>query len=115
MADVMPEVVFCGVIVFAGGVLGATLVGIYFVVSDILFAWHTNEVFASQSIINYRNFLRMRIAPDGKLTIFPIGLREVPRKWRLRNTRQTWRAAVRTHRPRAGAAPDRGADHNRRR
>ena len=88
MADVMPGVVFYGVIVFAGGVLGATLVGIYFVVSDMLFAWHTNEVFASQSIINYRNFLRMRIAPDGKLTIFPIGLREVPRKWRLKNTRR---------------------------
>ena len=82
------DVVFCGVIVFAGGVLGATLVGIYFVVSDMLFAWHTNEVFASQSIINYRNFLRMRIAPDGTLTIFPIGLREVPRKWRLRNARE---------------------------
>ena len=53
---VAPDVVFCGVIVFAGGLLGATLVGIYFVVSDMLFGWHTNEVFASQSIINYRNF-----------------------------------------------------------
>jgi hypothetical protein len=82
------EAVFCSVIFLAGGILGATLVGIYFVVSDFLFGWHTNEVFASQSIIDYRNFVRMHIAPGGKLTIFPVGLRTVPRKWRLRLERE---------------------------
>ena len=89
LAEMIREAVFCSVILLAGGILGATLVGIYFVVSDFLFGWHTNEVFASQSIINYRNFLRLHITADGKLlTIFPIGLRTVPRKWRLRLNRR---------------------------
>lgn len=82
------HLIFCLVILMAGGIVGATLVGAYFVVSDFLFRWHTNEVFASQSIINYRNFLRMHIARDGRLTIFPIGLRTVPMKWRLRPNRK---------------------------
>lgn len=88
LAELVPELVFCAVIVLAGGIVGASLVGIYFVVSDRLFGWHTNEVFASQSIINYRNFVRMNIAADGsRLTIYPVGLRTVPKKWRLRLNR----------------------------
>ena len=87
IADRVPQAIFYAVILAVGGILGATLVGLYFVVSDFLFGWHTNEVFAAQSIINYRNFVRMHIAADGKLTIFPIGLRTVPKKWRLRLNR----------------------------
>jgi Calcineurin-like phosphoesterase len=75
-------------IVVIGGLAGASLVGIYFVVSDLLFGWHTNEVFAAQSIVDYRNFLRMKIAENGDLTIYPIGLRKVPLKWRLRLDRK---------------------------
>ena len=55
-------------------------------VSDRLFGWHRNDVFAVQSIVDYRNFLRMRIEKDGWLTIFPIGLARVPRQWRARVT-----------------------------
>jgi len=71
-----------------GGLAGATLVGIYFVLSDRLLGWHANEVFAAQSIIDYRSFLRLRIDAEGTLTIFPIGLRKVPRKWRPRHPRR---------------------------
>jgi hypothetical protein len=41
-------------------------------------------VFAVQSLIDYRNFLRIHILPDGALEIFPIALRRVPRRWRRR-------------------------------
>ena len=62
----------------------ATLFGVYLVVSDRLWRWHRDEVFSVQSIIDYRNFLRMKIDDNGVLTIFPIGLRRVPRRWRTR-------------------------------
>jgi hypothetical protein len=66
-----------------GGLAGATMFGIYLVLSDFLLGWHTNEVFVAQSIIDYRNFVRMRLRPDGSLVVYPIGLRQVPRKWRF--------------------------------
>jgi hypothetical protein len=72
------------VLVLIGGLTGGTLAGLYLVVSDRLFGWHRNEVFAAQSIIDYRSFLRMKIDADGSLVLFPIGLRRVPRKWRAR-------------------------------
>lgn len=69
--------------ILIGGFAGATMFGTYLVLSDFLLGWHTNEVFVAQSIINYRNFVRMRLRPDGSLVVYPIGLREVPRKWRF--------------------------------
>jgi hypothetical protein len=89
MADALPystgsmATAFSVSLILVGGLAGATLVGIYLVLSDFVFGWHTNEVFASQSNVDYRNFLRMRIDPGGTLTIFPIGLRKTPLKWRL--------------------------------
>jgi hypothetical protein len=93
-ADLLPykvgavSTVFSLSLILLGGLAGATLVGIYFVLSDALFGWHTNEVFAAQSIVNYRNFLRMHLAPNGELRIYPIGLHRVPRKWRPRLDRK---------------------------
>jgi hypothetical protein len=39
---------------------------------------HANEGFSSLRIENFKSFLRLRIARDGTLTIFPIGVRTVP-------------------------------------
>src|SRR5262245_8444302 len=66
------------------GLIGGTIGGIYLAVSDRFFDLHHNDVFAVQSLIDYRNFLRMHIRPNGLLEIFPIGLRRVPRRWRRR-------------------------------
>ena len=63
---------------------GATLFGVYLVISDRLWRWHRDEVFSVQSLIDYRNFLRLNIDDTGRLSIFPIGLRRVPRRWRTR-------------------------------
>jgi hypothetical protein len=70
--------------VLIAGLTGGTLVGIYLAVSDRYFDLHHNDAFAVQSLIDYRNFLRLYIRPDGVLEIFPVGLRRVPRRWRRR-------------------------------
>jgi len=40
---------------------------------------HPNEAFSSMAIEDFKSFLRLRIGSDGGLTIFPIGLRTVPK------------------------------------
>lgn len=68
--------------VVVSGVLGGELLAVYLVISDRYFGLHTNEVFLVQSIIDYRSFLKVAIRSDGSLLLFPVGLREVPRRWR---------------------------------
>ena len=82
----LPEFALGVVFVLIAAAAGATLVGLYLVLSDRLFGWHRNDVFSAQSIIDYRNFLRLHIQADGSLVIYPIGLRQVPRQWRARIT-----------------------------
>ncbi len=71
-------------LVVVGGFIAGTAVGIYLALSDRYLDLHHNEAFAVQSIVDYRNFLRMVIEPNGTLVIYPIGLRLVPRRWRKR-------------------------------
>ena len=61
-----------------GGVLSATMLGIYFLLSLNIFGKHWNEAFSALRIENYKCFLRLRIQPDGTLKIYPIGLKDVP-------------------------------------
>ncbi len=68
---------------FLGGwVVGPTIMGLYLLISLNVFGRHANEAFSALSIPHFKNFLRLHIAPDGTLTIFPIGLRQVPQKWK---------------------------------
>ncbi|MFN7932695.1 MAG: metallophosphoesterase [Bryobacteraceae bacterium] len=68
---------------FLGGwVVGPTIMGLYLLISLNVFGRHANEAFSALAIPHFKNFLRLRIASDGTLTIFPIGLRQVPRKWK---------------------------------
>ncbi|WP_018352292.1 metallophosphoesterase [Longispora albida] len=45
------------------------------------FKVNSNELFAGQGIIDAKCFLRMHFAPDGSLTIYPIGLARSGRRW----------------------------------
>lgn len=65
-------------IAIAGGALSATLHGLYLLISLNVFGVHWNEAFSSLRIEDYKNFLRLHIAPDGALTIYPVGLKHVP-------------------------------------
>lgn len=71
------------VLVFGGGFLvGPTLMGLYLLISLNGFGAHPNEAFSSLAIPDWKNFLRMRIDRSGRLWIYPVGIRRVPRAWK---------------------------------
>jgi len=69
----------------AGAAAGTTIFGLF------MFAIHrvrgpkapgnANQVFSGQSIADYKNFLRIRIAPDGGLTVYALGVDRAGRQW----------------------------------
>jgi hypothetical protein len=68
---------------FIGGwILGPTIMGLYLLISLNVFGRHNNEAFSALAIKDFKHFLRLRIRPNGDLTIFPVSLRRVPRKWK---------------------------------
>lgn len=80
-----------------GGALGGLLFGVWMVLGNALWRLHTEEVFSSQRIADYKCFLRMRFE-GGQLTIYPLKLETVCRSWtlgegvkRLARVRNTWR------------------------
>ena len=66
-----------------GGLLGSWLMAAYLVVADTV-GCNTNELFAAQSNPHHKNFLRLHIDEQGVLTIYPVGVARVARRWRLR-------------------------------
>ena len=72
----------CFMLLGLGWLVGSFIMGIYLFVSLNIFGRHSNETFSSLAIQDYKNFLRMRIEANGGLTIFPIRVRRVPRKWK---------------------------------
>ena len=63
-----------------GGLAGALLFAFYLWASSKDHACHLNEVFSSQRRADFKNFLRLRISPEGRLTIHAIGVPKVPAK-----------------------------------
>ncbi len=49
--------------------------GVYLWMSVNLFLAHSNEAFGSLALPDWKNFLRLRIGADGKLTAVPHGRR----------------------------------------
>lgn len=73
------------VLIFVGGwVVGSFVMGLYLFISLNVFGRHSEEAFSSLKIEDYKHFLRMHLADDGSLTIHPIKLERVPRRWRDR-------------------------------
>ena len=75
---------FAAEMILAGWGVGGLTFALYLFLSHFLMGIHDNEVFAVQSIPDYKHFLRLHIDREGALTIYPIGLRQVPRRWRYR-------------------------------
>lgn len=63
----------------SGWVVGSCIMGIYLFLMLNVFNRHWNEAFSSLAIPDWKNFLRLKIDADGTLTIYPIGIRRVPR------------------------------------
>lgn len=76
-----------GPMIFAGGwVAGSMIMGLYLLISLNVFGRHSEEAFSALRIQDYKNFLRLHVANDGTLTIYPIGIDRVPRRWRERRS-----------------------------
>ena len=72
-------------LVFVGGfIVGSLIMGAYLLLSLNLFGRHGNEAFSSLGIEDWKNFVRLHINEQGDLTIYPVGIRRVPRKWKDR-------------------------------
>ena len=74
-----PDWLFILLIGAVGGILAATILGTYFLLCLNVFKNHWNEAFSALRIADYKNFLRLRIKPDGELEIYPVGLTKTPR------------------------------------
>ena len=62
------------------GFLSTQLCALYLLIAG-QFQVNVNELFAGQSIEDHKSFLRLHIAADGSLTIHPIGVDKICRKW----------------------------------
>ncbi len=65
-----------------GWVIGSCLMGLYLYLSLNVFGRHSNEAFSSLKIEDWKNFLRIHIDKEGVLTIYPIGLEKITRRWK---------------------------------
>ena len=79
-AYVVLVVVFIAVV---GAVGGAVALGLYLVLALALLETHQTEVFSAIRVENYKNFLRLHIAPDGALTVYALGIDRVVKDWDL--------------------------------
>ena len=64
------------------GLVASQLVAAYLLVAGS-FGVNVNELFAGQGIEDSKSFLRLRIDPDGTLTIYPLGVDRVSRDWQV--------------------------------
>ncbi len=81
-----PQLLLSGVLILiAGWIVGSVIMGMYLLISINVFGRHSNEAFSSLAIEDWKNFLRMKIDPQGNLTLYPVGIRRVPRKWKARD------------------------------
>ncbi|MCA1691438.1 MAG: metallophosphoesterase, partial [Actinobacteria bacterium] len=62
-----------------GGVLG---ISGYLWITNCL-GYHGNEAFAPLHHMDQKNFLRLHIGTDGDLTLYPVGIDRVCRRWRF--------------------------------
>jgi hypothetical protein len=84
-----------GLGVFAGGwVVGSLIVGSYLLVSVNVFGRHSEEAFSGLRVQDFKNFLRLHVGRDGAVTIWPIKIERVPRRWRDRRPDDATRSHV---------------------
>jgi len=68
----------CGI---GGYIVGSIIMGVYLFVSLHIFGRHDNEAFSALKIEDYKNFVRLHIGKDGKLSIYPLKIEKVEREW----------------------------------
>ena len=71
---------FLAFVAVLGGVTGVLGISAYLWVTNLL-GFHGNEAYAPLHYPNYKNFLRFHIGDDGDLTVYPVGIDKVTKKW----------------------------------
>jgi hypothetical protein len=64
--------------ILIGGLLGGFIWGLYWVLTGLFLRMHAEDAFAALRLNSYKNFLRFKFEKD-QLTIYPIGIDEVPK------------------------------------
>lgn len=87
MLPFLPKLLIINTLMLVGGyIVGAILMGLYLFISLNVFGQHQTSAFSSLKIEDWKNFLRLKINLEtGELTIYPIGIRRVPRIWEPAN------------------------------
>ncbi|HEX2041283.1 MAG TPA: hypothetical protein VHF24_01490 [Acidimicrobiales bacterium] len=75
-------VVFLALVAMIGGFVGALGFAGYLWATNCL-GFHANEAYAPLRVMDFKSFLRLHFDADGDLTVFPIGIDHVCRRWRL--------------------------------
>lgn len=84
------QLLISAIVIFAGGwIFGSVLVGFFLLISLNVFGCLHNSAFSSLRIEDFKHFLRIKIDRDGTLTIYPIGIQRVARKWKRREEGST--------------------------
>ena len=81
LPDAVLALVILAVTFVVVGFLSTLLTGLYLLIGSTLEV-NLNEVMAGQSIEDYKGFLRLHLGSDGTLTVYPIKLPHVCRRWR---------------------------------
>jgi hypothetical protein len=74
---------FLGLVGLLGGISGMMGMAGYLWVTGF-FGLHNTEAYAPLHHQDQKHFLRLHIQPDGALTVYPIGIHRVGRRWTLR-------------------------------
>ena len=73
---------FLGLVAVLGGIGGVLGIAAYLWVANCL-GFHGNEAYAPLHHQDYKNFLRLHIDTEGTLSVYPVGIDRVGRKWKL--------------------------------
>jgi hypothetical protein len=71
-------------ILIGGYVIGSFIQGLYLLISLNLFGRHFNEAFSTITVEDWKSFLKLKIDSAGDLSIYPVGIRRVPRNWKIK-------------------------------
>jgi uncharacterized membrane protein len=63
------------------GFVAAQVVALYLLVAG-WYSVNVNELFAGQGIEDVKSFLRLHVAADGSLTVYPVAIDRISRSWR---------------------------------
>lgn len=66
-----------------GALVSAWVLAGYLVATNLGLGMHANEVFSALRLTTHKNFLRIRVEPNGDLTVYPVGLARTrrPLRW----------------------------------